>query len=84
MSRPTERPSEGDIVQIDPGHDVTFGGCLLMVTEVKSWGVQGFVAIPEKGGGTPGEAYYRIEHGKYKRIGPAMWVPPPDPAEAET
>jgi hypothetical protein len=47
---------KGDIVQIDPDHDDVFGGCLMVVTEPKSWGAQGYVSIPGKDGGS---AYYR-------------------------
>lgn len=28
----------GDVVQIDPSHDERFGGCFMLVTDVKSWG----------------------------------------------
>lgn len=60
----------GDVVQISPDKDSVFGGCFLLVTEVKSWGVQGFVQIPNKG-----EAYYRASHDRVERIGKAVWVP---------
>ncbi len=65
----------GDVVQIDPAHDDKFGGCFMLVTEVKSWGVQGFVKIPAKG-----DAYYRCEFSHLHRIGAAEWLP----AEAES
>lgn len=48
----------GDIVQINPGHDEVFGGMLMIVTEPKSWGAQGYVQIAGKG-----EAYYRCSFG---------------------
>jgi hypothetical protein len=63
----------GDVVQIDPDHDTAFGGCLLTVTEVKSWGVQGFVRVP--GRPNAGNAYYRVPFGKIARIGWAEYVP---------
>ena len=44
----------GQIVWINPAHDKVFGGCLMVVTEPKSWGAQGCVQIPGKG-----ESYYR-------------------------
>lgn len=31
-----------DIVQVDPSYEA-FGGCMVVVTEVKDWGVQGYV-----------------------------------------
>ena len=32
----------GDLVQVNPSVEV-FGGCIVVVTESKSWGVQGYV-----------------------------------------
>jgi len=60
---------KGMIVQIDPEHDNMFGGCLLIVTEVKSWGVQGYVDVPGKG-----QAYYRVGHGKFTYAGEVAWM----------
>jgi hypothetical protein len=65
----------GDVVQIDPTVDGHFAGCLLTVTEVKSWGVQGFVKVPASG-----EAYYRCPFGQIARVGRAEWVPDADAA----
>ena len=61
----------GDVVQIDPEHDPEcFGGSLLIVTEVKSWGVQGYVDIPGEG-----QAYYRVAFDKIANTGgKAVWV----------
>ncbi|HEU5433111.1 MAG TPA: hypothetical protein VFU81_15700, partial [Thermomicrobiales bacterium] len=55
-----------------PGHDDRFGGCFLIVTEVKSWGVQGYVAMPEAG--KTARAYYRVHSDQMARIGRAEWV----------
>ena len=65
-----------DVVQIDPAHDDIFGGCFLLVTEKKSWGVQGFVHIP--GGG---DAYYRCPFDCLEYIGPAAWIHAATPEE---
>ena len=46
----------GDIVQVRPGFE-TFGGCMVVVTEVKSWGVQGYV----QSAGVPGQQYIRLK-----------------------
>ena len=56
-----------DVVQILPPNK--WAGCFLTVTEVKSWGVQGYIKIPEKG-----LAYYRLEHEEYIFIGQAYLV----------
>lgn len=67
---PDDRTLEpGDVVQIDPGHDERFGACLLVVTEVKSWGVQGYVKVP-----AGGRAYYRVEYGAIECVGKAPWL----------
>ena len=69
----------GDVVQIDPEHDPIFGGHFLVVTELKSWGVQGYcqplterrdVSKPD------GLAYYRVTFDKIARIGKAEWWSP--------
>lgn len=66
----------GDIVQIDPEIDV-FGGCFVLVTEVKSWGIQGFVQIP--GDETKrGQAYVRKKWEEIEWCGHSVWAPPED------
>jgi hypothetical protein len=54
----------GDIVQVDPSKDV-FGGCLVVVTEVKSWGIQGYV----QSAGVEGQQYIRLEFQDYEATG---------------
>lgn len=61
----------GDVVQIDPAHDARFGGCFMQVTEPKSWGCQGFVAIP---GQEVGKAFYRVEFSAIELIGHCAWA----------
>jgi hypothetical protein len=64
----------GDVVQINPGHDDTFGGCFMIVTDPKSWGAQGACLGPAKNGlnGT-GVAYYRCKFENMEYIGKAEW-----------
>jgi hypothetical protein len=62
----------GDVVQIDPEHDDVFGACYLTVTELKAWGVQGYVRVPGKGD-NGGDAYYRVRFEKIVRIGRSEW-----------
>ncbi len=62
----------GSVVQIDPGHDDVFGASFLVVTEMKSWGVQGYVTIPGKDG-NGGSAYYRVAFEHIVYIGEAEW-----------
>lgn len=66
----------GEIVQINPDHSdgrdgPWLGGCLMVVTEPKSWGAQGYVIAP----GQHGAAYYRCtwEHME-PTGGTAQWI----------
>lgn len=58
----------GDVVQINPEVDSKFPACFMVVTEVKSWGAQGYVTIPGRG-----NAYYRAKHENMEYIGQAIW-----------
>lgn len=62
----------GEIIQIDPNHDPVFGACLLVVTEPKPWGAQGYVLVPDSSGAK--RAFYRLnfEHGV--RVGNIEWL----------
>lgn len=60
----------GDIVQVDPSYDV-FGGCMVIVTEVKSWGIQGYV----QSAGVDGQQYIRLQWDNFEKTGgKAIWV----------
>ena len=68
----------GDIVQIDP-HCTTnplFGGCMLVVTETRVWGVQGYVQALGAGSEAPGgQAYIRLTWEQIEPTGGrAVWV----------
>ena len=67
----------GSVVQVSPDKqkDGFFPGCFMLVTEVNSWGVQGFVAIPEKRGVMPNEAFFRAKFDEVELIGDAVFVP---------
>ncbi len=62
----------GDVVQITPEEDENFGGCFMVVSEVKSWGLQGYCKVP--GSQNDGVAYYRVPFDRCERIGPARWT----------
>lgn len=60
-----------DIVQISPEvnhHDGFWAGNLLVVTEVESWGVQGYCRTPE------GYAYMRLKTDQYEKVGTLVWA----------
>lgn len=67
----TENLNASDLVQLDPGKvgNPLFAGCVMVVTEPKPWGAQGYVQAP--GGG---QAYYRAKHEEMELVGRAVWV----------
>lgn len=64
----------GDVVQLDPEKvgNKQFGACFLVVTEVKNWGVQGYVTAPGHG-----QAYYRAKWDEMNFVGKAIWMVKP-------
>lgn len=77
-----ERVKVGSVLQIDPQHDERFGASLLVVTEVKSWGVQGYIRVPQVPKAS--NAFYRVEWAKVEYIGESAWLAvKPDTDEAE-
>jgi len=61
---------EGEIVQVSPTVE-TFGGCMVVVTEVKDWGIQGYV----QSAGVPGQQYIRLKTSDFEATGgKAVWV----------
>jgi hypothetical protein len=61
-----------DIVQLSPHEFSAFAGCLVIVTEVRRWGVIGYVQIPGKK--SPGQAYMRVRIEDCVRVGRAEWT----------
>jgi hypothetical protein len=55
----------GDIVQVDPMASDTFGACLVVVTEIKSWGIQGYV----QSAGVEGQQYIRLNFDQFEMTG---------------
>lgn len=69
MKNKSKRWKPGSIIQIDPDYDELFGGCLMIVTEEKPWGAQGYFDVPGKG-----RAYYRCKHENGVLVGNAEWI----------
>lgn len=58
-----------DIVQADPNKS-QWGPCLVVVSEVKAWGIQGYTSMPRQG-----DAYIRLKWGEFEPTGGrAIWV----------
>lgn len=62
----------GDVVQIDPDRLPLFGGCFAIIEEVRSWGVIGYVPMPDKEPGTI--APIRLDWADCRKIGAAKWA----------
>lgn len=65
-----------DIVQLNPekvGNEM-FAACFMTVTEIKSWGAQGYVQALGENGKPGGQAYYRAKWDEMVKLGRAEWV----------
>ena len=66
--------SKGDVIQVNECvGNCNWTGCLMIVDEVKDWGVQAYLHIPMQG-----DAYLRLKHGEYEVIGKAALAHPDD------
>lgn len=67
-----KKANKNDVIQVNEknGKYSKWCGCLMIVSEVKNWGVLAGLLIPFQG-----TAYLRINHGDYDVIGPAALVP---------
>ena len=67
---------KGDLVQLNPETVVNpmFAGCIMVVTEVKNWGAQGYVQALGENGEMGGQAYYRAKFEEIERVGKAIWI----------
>jgi len=60
----------GDIVQVNPEKEM-FGACMVVVTEIKAWGIQGYV----QNAGVNGQAYIRLKTEDFEHTGgTAVWI----------
>lgn len=68
----------GMVVQLDPEKvgNPMFGGCMMTVTEPKTWGAQGYVQALGNNGKMGGQAYYRAKWEEMEFVGQAVWVQP--------
>lgn len=68
--------SKGDLVQIKPetASNPVFAGCVMVVTEPKPWGAQGYVQALGVLGAPGGQAYYRANWEDMEPVGKAVWV----------
>lgn len=63
---------KGDVIQLDPAkHARWAAGLLMIVAEVKSWGVTCYAMLPTE---PTGIVPYRAETGSFERIGKTVWL----------
>jgi hypothetical protein len=70
------RMAVGDVVQLHP-HETKnpmFRGCLMVVTEPKEWGAQGYVQALGKDEKPGGQAYYRATWEEMIPVGYVDWI----------
>ena len=66
---------KNDIVQIvDEKHH--WYPCLIIVTEPKPWGVQGYLSIPQDNAGNVSSAFIRLNNDQIELVGSANIVRP--------
>lgn len=63
------RVKVNDVIQCNEKTNI-WEGCLMIVEEVKEWGVLAGLKIPNQG-----TAYLRLKHDQYELIGKAVLVP---------
>ena len=67
---------EGQLVQLNPDtvKNRMFAACIMVVTDPKSWGAQGYVQSLGEAGECGGRAYYRATWDEIELVGMAEWV----------
>ncbi len=68
--------SKGQLVQLNPEtvKNKMFSACIMVVTEPKSFGAQGYVQGLGENGNPGGLAYYRATWEEMEIVGVAEWV----------
>lgn len=68
----------GDVVQLNPETvgNRAFAACMMVVTERKSWGVQGYVQALGSREAVGGLAFYRARWDEMEYVGEAEWEVP--------
>ena len=68
--------AKGQLVQLNPEtvKNKMFAACIMVVTEPKSFGAQGYVQGLGENGDPGGQAYYRATWEEMEIVGVAEWV----------
>lgn len=59
----------GDVIQLTETAQEGWIGCLMVVSEVLSWGVMAYITLPMQG-----DAYLRVKTGQFEIVGRAVLV----------
>jgi len=77
----------GDVVQINPAtKNCFFPACLMVVTESRRWGAQGYIMMPHSRTEPPGLAFFRARWEEMEFVGHAVWMraePDEEPSDAQ-
>ena len=67
----------GQVVQLSPNtSNKAFACCMMVVTEPKSWGAQGYVqSLGQDRNTMGGQAYYRAKFEEMELVGQVTWMP---------
>jgi len=68
---------KNEVVMLSPitAKNRMFAGCFMVVTDIKSWGVQGYVQALGQGGLPGGAAYYRASWDEFETLDPRASAP---------
>lgn len=61
--------NHGDLIQVNEDGPVNWFRVILIVDEVRTWGVQAYAVIPAAHGQPSGDAYMRLEWQEFDVVG---------------
>lgn len=66
----------GQLVQLNPEtvRNVMFTGCIMVITEPKEWGAQGYVQGLGQNEEPGGQYYYRAKWEEMELVGEVEWI----------
>lgn len=75
--KPVDDLERGAVVQLSPEatRNPMFAACLMVITEPRSWGAQGYVQALGQDGKPGGQAFYRATWEEMEPVGRVVWVP---------
>jgi hypothetical protein len=65
----SKQVAENDLIQVNEEGPMNWFRCILVVDEVKSWGVQAYAIIPQARDKTSADAFLRLEWNEFDTLG---------------